>query len=110
MDRGELKEKIQALVAQKRKRVEGRPNIEGVSKPHKMKPHSPGQVSIGAHGGRYVQEPSGHKRYVAEGSLSGVKRFKKSETIVKSLIEEFVQENGIHEFIENFRKEKARGR
>lgn len=94
------RDRIKHFVKEKlknRKKVEGRPNIEGVSTPKKkkpkkrkeehVKPQSPASVSIGAHGGRYIQEPSGHKRYVSEGALSGVKRFKKSlEQSIKDVL------------------------
>lgn len=111
MNKEKLKEKIKQAVARHRKQVEGKPNITGVSSPGKKKPkkvkehdkkhHSPGQVSIGAHGGRYVQEASGHKRYVNEGELSGVKRFKKS---VQEVLEDIVKKGDIQEFITKFNK------
>ena len=99
LDKQQLKEKIKQKISEhKRKRVEGRPNIEGVSAPkkrkpkkvaeHKVKAPQAASVSIGAHGGRYIQEPSGHKRYVSDGSLSGRKKFKKS---IQNVLEAFVK-------------------
>ena len=99
LNKDQLKEKIKRKISEhKRKRVEGRPNIEGVSAPKKLKNKKvadqknktpkAASVSIGAHGGRYIQEPSGHKRYVAEGSLSGRKKFKKS---IQKVLEDFVK-------------------
>lgn len=108
--REQLKQKIHEKIREyrKKKQTEGKVNIENVSAPKKHKPkkhkeeHSkapqPGAVSVGAHGGRYIQEPSGHKRYVAEGQLSGRKRYKKSlqesigDILVKSEAEEFVKQ------------------
>jgi hypothetical protein len=114
-----LKEKVKRKIAeykQKRKNVEGKPNIEGVTTPKKRKPkkqkeekrrkHTPGMVSIGAHGGRYVQEPSGHKRYVSEGQLSGVKRFKKSSDVVKSILEDVTKQIEIKEFVAKYKEKK----
>ena len=93
----------------KRKKVEGKPNIEGVTRTKKLKPKhvkeqkvkqpGPASVSIGAHGGRFIQEPSGHKRYVKEGQLSGTKRIKKA-------FDEYFKQDIITNFIKSFKKEK----
>ena len=108
----DLKEKVKETIKRykKRKKVEGQVNIEGVTKPKKKKPkkhkeekqqrHTPASVSIGAHGGRYVQEPSGHKRYIGEGGLAGRKRFKKS--VLESL-EEVIKKAEISNFIKSFK-------
>lgn len=128
MDKEALKEKIKAVIANKRKKAktrketEGRPNIENVSTPQKKKPakvkeekkkkHTPGMVSIGAHGGRYIQEASGHKRYVSEGQLAGTKKIKKSlegdlsSDPVKGILEDIVKSGEIKEFVSRFKKEK----
>lgn len=114
MDKQKLKQKIkQVLASKKRKNVEGKVNIENVSAPKKHKPkkteehkvesHKPGMVSVGQHGGRYVQEPSGHKRYVKEGQLSGVKRYKKS---IKDLVEEVLKKSQVEDFVKSFRERK----
>lgn len=114
MDKEKIKERIKNVIKEhKRKRVEGKPNIEGVSAPKKHKPkkvkedgkrkHTPGQVSIGAHGGRYIQEASGHKRYVSEGQLSGVKRFKKS---IQETLEDIVKKGNVQEFVAKFKGRK----
>lgn len=114
MDKQQLKQKIKRVLAsKKRKEVEGRVNIENVSAPKKHKPkkvkeeHSdapkPGMVSVGAHGGRYVQEPSGHKRYVKEGQLSGVKRYKKS---IRELVGEVLKKSQIEDFVKSFKERK----
>lgn len=112
---GKLKEKIKEAVKKlkQRKKVEGQVNIEGVTKPKKKKPkkqkehkveqQAPGAVSIGAHGGRYVQEPSGHKRYVSEGQLAGVKRVKKS---VEEILEDIVKKGNIEEFVKSFKQRR----
>jgi hypothetical protein len=113
------KEKMRAIIAaaKKRKQVHGRVNIENVSSPKKHKPKkikqqkkkkvAPAQVSIGTHGGRYIQEPSGHKRYVAEGKLSGVKRFKKSiKEQLELLIKGEIIASSIEEFIKRYKEKK----
>ena len=127
MDKDKLKEKIKQVIANRRKKsktrkeVEGRPNIENVSTPKKKKPNKtkeehkkapqPGSVSIGAHGGRYIQEASGHKRYVSEGQLAGSKKFKKSMgdlslDSVKDILEDIVKSGEIREFVTKFKKDK----
>ena len=116
------KEKIKRVVAEavkrkKRKETAGKVNIENVSAPKKHKPkkvkehkgkkHDAAPVSIGAHGGRYIQEPSGHKRYVAEGNLAGKKRLKKS---IHDELGKLVKQAEIEEFVKSFKKEKENER
>jgi len=113
-----LKEKIKEKIAEvkRRKHMLGHVNITGVTHSKKVKPkkkkeeqkheHRPGSVSIGAHGGRYIQEPSGHKRYVKEGQLSGVKRFKKS---VRETLEDIVKADRLESFIQDFKKRNKNG-
>lgn len=118
MKKEDLKDRIKALLARKRKKTEGKPNIEGVSKPKKLsakkekkqekKPHRPASVSVGAHGGRYIQEPSGHKRYIQEGGLAGRRKFNKSD-LAKEMVASFIKSE-IHAFVQNYRKEKSRGK
>lgn len=114
MDKKELKEKIKRVIgAKRRKEVAGRVNIENVSRPRKNKPkkvkeakekkHSPGQVSVGAHGGRYVVEPSGHKRYVKEGNLAGTKRYKKS---VKDSIKDVLIKASANDFVQKYKQRR----
>jgi hypothetical protein len=119
MPSSRLKEKIREKIRSKlrernkkeRKKTEGQVNIEGVSKPKKRKPkkvkeqeqkkHKPASVSVGARGGRFIQEASGHKRYVKDGGLAGHKK------ISKSLLEELesiVKEDKIKEFVLNFKR------
>jgi len=119
-----LKEKIREAVRSKlreraqkeRKRVEGHVNIEGVTKPKHRKPKenkpkneskrpSPANVSIGAHGGRYVQEASGHKRYLKEGTLSGKKKIAKST--VQDMVAEIAMEDERRNFINKFKRRKS---
>lgn len=112
MDKKELKEKIKRVIgAKKRKHTAGKVNIENVSTPRKNKPkkhkeakekkHSPGQVSVGAHGGRYVIEPSGHKRYVKEGNLAGTKRYKKS---VKDVVKDVLVKASATDFVQKYKQ------
>ena len=115
MPNSKLKEKIKEVVSKlkHRKKTEGQVNIEGVTRPKKhkpkevkqqnKKPHSPGSVSIGAHGGRYVQEPSGHKRYVKEGQVSGTKKYKKS---IQETLEDIVRKGQAEEFVKSFKGKK----
>ncbi len=121
MSEYKLKEKVKQKVKQrlkeargkKRKETEGRVNIEGVTSPRKHKPkkvkeekrkkHQSGAVSIGAHGGRYIQEPSGHKRYVSEGKLSGTKRYAKS---VKDVLSDVIKKSQVTEFVKNYKRRK----
>jgi hypothetical protein len=112
MPKKDLKERIKETVKRfkHRKKTEGQVNIEGITKPKKHKPkkhkeekkprHSPASVSIGAHGGRYIQEPSGHKKYVGEGGLSGRKKFKKS---VFESLEDIVKKIKVDDFIKSFK-------
>lgn len=122
MPSSKLKEKIREKVREKlrersqkdRKQVEGHVNIEGVTKPKHKKPKekkqeeskkpTPANVSIGAHGGRFVQEASGHKRYIKEGGLSGKKKIKKS---VEDMVAEIVLEDQAKEFVTKFKKRKS---
>lgn len=122
MPSSHLKEKIREKVREKlrersqkdRKQVEGRVNIEGVTRPKHKKPKekapeneskrpTPASVSIGAHGGRYVQEASGHKRYIKEGGLAGKKKIAKS---IESIVNEIVIEDQAKEFVTKFKKRK----
>lgn len=115
VDKKELKERIKRklLEHKKRKKTEGQVNIEGVTKPKKKKPKKvkeqesrqgkPGSVSVGAHGGRYVLEPSGHKRYVKEGQLAGTKRYKKS---LKDMVGDVLTKSKIEEFVKSYKEKK----
>lgn len=106
------KQKIKSLVQKlkNRKKVSGKVNIENVSSPKKEKPKhvkqehvdvsQPGSVSIGSHGGKFIQEASGHKRYVKEGSLSGTKKLRKS---LKEEVQKIVTENFIKAFKEKIK-------
>lgn len=115
MANDKLKEKIKTIIGKlkHRKKTEGQVNIEGVTKPKKHKPkkvkegskkqQSPGSVSIGTHGGRYVQEPSGHKRYIKEGQASGVRSYKKS---IQNTLEDIVRKGQAEEFVKSFKEKK----
>lgn len=124
MPSSHLKEKIREAVRAKlrersqkdRKRVEGHVNIEGVTHPKHKKPKekapeneskrpTPASVSIGAHGGRYVQEASGHKRYIKEGGLAGKKKIAKS---VQDMVGEIVLEDQARDFITKFKRRKSK--
>lgn len=129
MPSSNLKEKIREKVRQKlrersqkdRKRVEGRVNIEGVTTPkhrkpkevnhdHEHKKPSPASVSIGAHGGRYIQEASGHKRYVKEGNISGKKKIAKSSAgtaHIEDMVREIALENEKRDFVTKFKRRKS---
>lgn len=114
----DLKQKIhqavQSLKNKKRKQTEGKVNIENVSAPHKKKPKKqkehhveapqPGSVSVGAHGGRFIQEPSGHKRYVKEGQLSGSKKYKKS---LQDMVKDVLIKAQAQDFIKTFKSRKG---
>ena len=109
-----IHEAVQALRAKKRKHTEGKVNIDNVSAPKKHKPkkvkenHSktpqPGSVSVGAHGGRYIQEPSGHQRYVKEGQLSGSKKYKKS---MQEMVEDELIKSQAQDFVKSFKSKKG---
>lgn len=124
MPSSHLKEKIREKVRQKlrersqkqRKEVEGRVNIEGVTRPKHKKPKekapeneskrpTPASVSIGAHGGRFVQEASGHKRYIKEGGLSGKKKISKA---IESIVHEIAMEDEALDFVKKFKRRKSR--
>lgn len=125
MPSSKLREKIRDLVRRKkrardvgqRKQVEGHVNIEGVTKPKHRKPKEkeqdkvhklpPASVSIGAHGGRYVQEASGHKRYLQEGTLSNRKKISKS---VADMVAEIAMEDEKRNFLTNFKRKKKNER
>lgn len=110
-----LKEKIRQKISEvkRKKKMLGHVAITGVTQPKKHKPkkkkedskkqHQPGSVSIGPQGGRYVQEASGHKRYVKEGKLSGVKRFKKS---IPEALQDIVLAGEIDNFIQQFKRNR----
>ena len=124
MPSSKLKEHIREKVRQKlrersqkeRKQVEGRVNIEGVTQPKRKKPKdgvperrepkkpAPASVSIGAHGGRYVQEASGHKRYLKEGNLAGRRKVAKS---VESMVREIVLEDQRRDFLTKYKRRKS---
>lgn len=122
MPSSNLKEKIREKVRQKlrersqkqRKRVEGHVNIEGVTTPKRKKPKekeeheskrpAPASVSIGAHGGRYIQEASGHKRYMKEGNIAGRKKIAKA---IEDMVQEIALENEKRNFIEKFKRRKS---
>ncbi len=122
MPSSNLKDKIREKVRQKlrersqkrRKQVEGRVNIEGVTTPKRKKPKekthaeskkpAPASVSIGAHGGRYVQEASGHKRYLKDGSIAGRKKIAKS---VEDMVREIALEDQKREFVTKFKRRKS---
>lgn len=122
MPSSKLKEKIRETVRAKlrernkkeRKQTEGGVNIEGVTKPKRRKPkkvkeqeqkkHKPASVSVGARGGRYIQEASGHKRYMKDGGLSGRKKISKS---IQEGIAEIVREDSIREFISKFKRRQS---
>jgi hypothetical protein len=61
-------------------------------------------VSVGARGGRYIQEASGHKRYMKDGGLSGRKKISKS---IQEGIAEIVREDSIREFISKFKRRQS---
>lgn len=113
--REKVREKLRSRSQKERKRVEGHVNIEGVTKPKHRKPKEkkqehgskrpePASVSIGAHGGRYVQEASGHKRYIKEGGLAGKKKIAKS---IESIVREIVLEDDKRDFVTKFKRRKS---
>lgn len=112
--REKVREKLRERAHKERKQVEGRVNIEGVTTPKRKKPQEkkqetskkpePASVSIGAHGGRYVQEASGHKRYLKEGNIAGKKKIAKS---VEDMINEIVIEDQARDFIKKFKRRKT---
>ena len=122
MPSSHLKEKIREAVRsklrensqKKRKQTEGHVNIEGVSKPKRAKPKKTKQgegkkpgaasVSVGAHGGQFIQEASGHKRYVKPGGLSGHKKIAKS---MEEVLKEIVLEDQAREFVDKFKRRKS---
>lgn len=121
MPSSNLKEKIREAVRsklrersqKKRKKTEGHVNIAGVKKPKKHNPKAkkqetkapakPASVSVGAHGGQYVLEPSGHKKYIAHGSAAGRKKIAKS---MEETIKEIVLEDRVREFVDKFKRNK----
>lgn len=116
--REKVRQKIRERSKKDRKRTEGSVNIEGVTKPKQRKPskekkqeHSkrpaPASVSIGAHGGRYVQEASGHKRYLKEGTLAGKKKISKSTQTIHDMVAEIAMENEKREFVKQFKRRKT---
>lgn len=109
--REKVRSKLRERSQKERKRVEGHVNIEGVTKPKHRKPKekapeneskrpTPASVSIGAHGGRYVQEASGHKRYLKEGTLAGKKKIAKS---IESIVREIALEDEKRDFVNKFK-------
>jgi len=114
--REKVRQKVRERSGKRRKQVEGRVNIEGVTTPKRKKPKekkndrkqkrpSPASVSIGAHGGRYVQEASGHKRYLKDGTLSGKKKIAKSS--IHDIVAEIADESQIREFVNKFKRRKS---
>ena len=63
----------------------------------------PGGVSIGAHGGRYTQEPSGHKRYIKEGQISGTQSYKKS---IRNVLKDIIIKSDVNSFVRKFKERK----
>lgn len=112
--RDKVRQKLRERSGKERKRVEGRVNIEGVTTPKKQKPKeskhqeskkpAPASVSIGAHGGRYIQEASGHKRYVKEGTLAGKKKIAKS---IEDMVREIALEDEKRNFVKKFKRSKS---
>ena len=112
--REKVRQKLRERSKKERKQTEGRVNIEGVTSPKHKKPkekkqeHSkrpePASVSIGAHGGRYIQEASGHKRYLKEGTIAGRKKIAKS---VHAMLQEIAAERSdTREFVNMFKRRK----
>ena len=112
--REKIRQKLRERNKKKRKKTEGAVNIEGVSKPKRLNPkkvkereqkkQKPALISIGASGGRFIQEPSGHKRYIKEGDLVGHKKISKS---IPELLEAIVKEDKIKQFISNFKRRQS---
>lgn len=112
--REKVRQKLRERSQKERKRVEGHVNIEGVTTPKHRKPKekapeneskrpAPANVSIGAHGGRYVQEASGHKRYIKEGGLAGKKKITKS---IESIVREIALEDEAKDFVTKFKSRR----
>ena len=110
-----LKQKLRERSQKERKQVEGHVNIEGVTTPKRKKPKekpseneskrpAPASVSIGAHGGRYIQEASGHKRYVREGQIAGRKKIAKS---IEDMVREIAMEDEKRNFVQKFKRRKS---
>lgn len=112
--REKVRSKLRERSQKERKQVEGRVNIEGVTTPKHKKPkekkqeHSkkpaPASVSIGAHGGRYIQEASGHKRYVKEGNIAGKKKIAKS---IEDMVREIALEDEKRDFVKKFKRRRS---
>lgn len=112
--REKVRQKLRERSQKKRKEVLGRVNIEGVSAPKHKKPKekkqeevkrpTPANVSIGAHGGRYIQEASGHKKYVKEGNIAGRARISKS---IEDMVREIALEDEKRNFISKFKRRKS---
>jgi len=116
LSKEQIKAVVSKLKAKKRKKTEGKPNIEGVSAPKKKKPSKkkapkgnksdkPATIGVGIHGGQYIQEPSDHKRYISHGTAAGHKRIAKSEQ-VKQILEDIVKKSQINEFIKTYKGKK----
>lgn len=111
--REKVRQKLRSRSQKERKQVEGHVNIEGVTAPKRKKPKEkkqdeskkpqPANVSIGAHGGRFIQEASGHKKYIKEGNASGNKKIAKS---IEDMVREISIENDKQDFINRFKRRK----
>lgn len=113
MAKGKVKENIKARIDRLRRKLkhrseEGRVTMPGVASPKKKEPkhiqnkdHAAPKkrvVSVGPKGGKFVVSTGGKKRY-ERGSKS-------QETMVKSVLEELVQETKFSSFINSFKSRK----